>query len=197
MATARRTVTRYPSRTMIFWRGSWPRERRSRHHRRRDSSGSPPATACACTASTSSRSIDTGRGGVTDVEACRARKRPVGGASIAVRAAPCWHTSVRRPAATASFALTSATGSAAPRSTSRPPQPSLLPGLTRELDAAGKPRRDAQGRPFFGPPRGRRFRRGLLPSGDGVPRPFIRHANGAVLIHCPGCGRTNELAEPR
>lgn len=72
----------------------------------------------------------------------------------------------------------------------------LVPGLTRELDASGKPRRDSQGRPFFGPPRARRFRRGRLPSSDGVPRPFIRHARGAVLIHCPGCGRTNELAEP-
>lgn len=73
----------------------------------------------------------------------------------------------------------------------------LVPGLTRELDADGKPRRDAQGRPYFGPPRRRRFRRGMSPSSDGIPRPFVRHPKGPILIHCPGCGRANELAEPR
>lgn len=73
----------------------------------------------------------------------------------------------------------------------------LVSGLTRELDAAGKPRRDAKGRPFFGPPRRRRFRRGMLPSSEGIPRPFMRHPKGPVIIHCPGCGRANELAEPR
>jgi hypothetical protein len=73
----------------------------------------------------------------------------------------------------------------------------LVPGLTRELDGVGKPRRDRLGRPCFGPPRRRRFRRGMRPSSDGVPRPFMRHAQGPVIIHCPGCGRGNELAEPR
>jgi hypothetical protein len=73
----------------------------------------------------------------------------------------------------------------------------LVTGLTRELDAAGKPRRDAAGRPYFGPPRRRRFRRGLEPSSEGLPRPFVRHPKSSVLIHCPGCGRVNELAEPR
>lgn len=73
----------------------------------------------------------------------------------------------------------------------------LAIGLTRELDAAGKPRRDAAGRPYFGPPRRRRFRRGMAANSEGVPMPFLRHPKGAVLIHCPGCGRANELAEPR
>lgn len=73
----------------------------------------------------------------------------------------------------------------------------LIPGLTRELDHAGKQRRDSHGRPCFGPPRRGRFRRGMRASSDGVPRPFTRHARGPVIIHCPGCGRSNELAEPR
>lgn len=73
----------------------------------------------------------------------------------------------------------------------------LVPGLTRELDAGGKPRRDAAGRPYFGPPRRGRYRRGRSPSSDGLPQPFVRHSNGPVLIHCPGCGRVNELVEPR
>lgn len=73
----------------------------------------------------------------------------------------------------------------------------LVAGLTRELDSTGRPRRDALGRPCFGPPRRRRFRRGMAPSSDGIPMPFMRHAKSPVLIHCPGCGRGNEVAEPR
>jgi len=196
-AADQKFAARYPSRTMIFWRGSW-------------AAGAPayPAPPVRYPRIGASEWLRLYRESIEAHERYKAwwqEKRDVlpgeeeTGGWREFRCSLCHaHLADVRPATRGTGIITPELGHGLGTVAFHLGTPAaiLVEGLTRELDHAGKQRRDSQGRPCFGAPRRHRFRRGLRASSDGVPRPFIRHARGPVIVHCPGCGRANELHEP-